>query len=117
LYGVFLTIDQSLPAAARGMGASRLYAMRTVVLPLALPGIVAAGALVFAISLGFYVTPVLLGGAQTPFLASFIGDYIFTFFDYPVAAAASVILLLAAMLTLIATLAIVGRERLVRAAG
>lgn len=117
LYGVFLTIDDSLPRAARGMGASRLYAMRTVVLPLALPGILAAAALVFAISLGFYVTPVLLGGAQTPFLASFIGDYIFTFFDYPVAAAASVILLLAAMVTLLGALAVVGRERLVRAAG
>ncbi len=117
LFGVFLTIDVSLPRAARGMGASRLYAARTVVLPLALPGIVAAGALVFAISLGFYVTPVLLGGAQTPFLASFIGDYIFNFFDYPVAAAASVILLLAAMATLLAALAVVGRDRLVRAAG
>jgi putative spermidine/putrescine transport system permease protein len=86
------------------------------VLPLALPGLVAASALVFAISLGFYVTPVLLGGAQTPFMASFIGDYIFTFFDYPVAAAASVILLVAAMATLVAAVMAVGRERLVRAA-
>ncbi|HEY5261980.1 MAG TPA: ABC transporter permease subunit, partial [Solirubrobacteraceae bacterium] len=37
LYGVFLTVDESLLDAARGMGASRLYAARTVVLPLALP--------------------------------------------------------------------------------
>jgi putative spermidine/putrescine transport system permease protein len=117
LYGVFLTIDTSLLDAARGMGASRLRVARTVVLPLAMPGIVAATALVFAVSLGFYVTPVLLGGAQTPFMASFIGDYIFTFFDYPVAAAASVILLVAAMVTLLAALAAVGRERLARAAG
>lgn len=117
LYGVFLTIDRSLLDAARSLGASRLYVARTVVLPLALPGIVAATALVFAISLGFYITPVLLGGAQTPFMASFIGDYIFTFFDYPVAAAASVILLVAAMATLVAALAAVGRERLMRAAG
>jgi putative spermidine/putrescine transport system permease protein len=115
LYGVFLTVDESLPLAARGMGASRLYALRTVVLPLMLPGIVAATALVFAISLGFYITPVLLGGAQTPFLASFIGDYIFTFYDFPVASAASVILLLAAMAILLVALAIVGRERLGRA--
>ena len=105
LYGVFLTVDESLLNAARGMGASRLYAARTVVLPLALPGIVAAIALVFAISLGFYVTPVLLGGAQTPFLASFISDYIFTFFDYPVASAASVILLVGAVATLAGALA------------
>jgi putative spermidine/putrescine transport system permease protein len=115
LYGVFLTVDESLVLAARGMGASRLYAARTVVLPLILPGIVAATALVFAISLGFYITPVLLGGAQTPFLASFIGDYIFTFYDYPVASAASVILLVVAMVTLAGALAVVGRERLARA--
>lgn len=116
LYGVFLTIDATLLDAARSLGASRLYVARTVVLPLALPGVVAASALVFAVSLGFYVTPVLLGGAQTPFMASFIGDYIFTFFDYPVAAAASVILLVAALVTLVAAVAAVGRERLVRAA-
>jgi mannopine transport system permease protein len=115
LYGVFLTVDESLLDAARGMGASRLYAARTVVLPLALPGIVAAIALVFAISLGFYVTPVLLGGAQTPFLASFISDYIFSFFDYPVASAASVILLVGAVATLAGALLLVGRERLLRA--
>jgi mannopine transport system permease protein len=117
LYGVFLTIDLTLPQAARGLGASRLHAARTVVLPLAMPGIVAAGALVFAISLGFYITPVLLGGAQTPFMANFIGDYIFSFFDYPAAAAAAVILLAVAMATLAAALAAVGRQRLTRAMG
>ncbi len=115
LYGVFLSVDETLLDAARGMGASRSYAARTVVLPLALPGIVAATALVFAISLGFYVTPVLLGGAQTPFLASFISDYIFTFFDYPVASAASVILLVGAIAVLGGALLLVGRERLGRA--
>ncbi len=115
LYGVFLTIDETLLDAAKGMGASRLRVARTVVLPLALPGIVASAALVFAISLGFYVTPVLLGGAQTPFMASYIQDYIFTFFDYPVASAASVILLAVALVTLGLALRAVGRARLVRA--
>lgn len=115
LYGVFLTIDESLLAAARSMGASRLRATRTITLPLALPGIVASSALVFAISLGFYVTPVLLGGAQTPFMASVIQNYVLTYFDYPVAAAASVILLVAAVVTLAVAFRIVGRERLVRA--
>lgn len=115
LYGVFLGIDESLLQAARGLGASRLRAIASVMLPLALPGIVAASALVFAISLGFYVTPVLLGGAQTPFMASFIQDYIFTFFDVPTASAASVLLLLIALVVLGSTLALVGRARLRRA--
>ncbi len=115
LYGVFLTIDETLLDAARSMGASRLRVVWSVVLPLALPGIVASGALVFAISLGFYVTPVLLGGAQTPFMADYIQDYIFTFFDYPIASAASVILLAVALLTLGVALRAVGRARLARA--
>lgn len=116
LYGVFLTIDGSLLDAARGLGASRARAISSVMLPLALPGIVASGALVFAISLGFYVTPVLLGGAQAPFMASYIQDYIFTFYDYPIASAASVILLAVALLTLGLALVLVGRGRLRRAA-
>ncbi len=116
LYGVFLTIDESLLDAARGLGASRLRAITSVMLPLAMPGIVASGALVFAISLGFYVTPVLLGGAQAPFMASLIQDYVFTFFDYPRASAASVILLVVALLVLGLALALFGRGRLRRAA-
>jgi ABC-type spermidine/putrescine transport system permease subunit I len=115
LYGVFLTIDRSLLDAARGLGASRARAISSVMLPLAMPGIVASGALVFAISLGFYVTPVLLGGAQAPFMASYIQDYIFTFYDYPIASAASVILLVVALLTLGLALTLVGRGRLQRA--
>jgi putative spermidine/putrescine transport system permease protein len=115
LYGVFRGIDVSLLDAARGLGASRARAIGTVLLPLAMPGIVASAALVFAISLGFYVTPVLLGGAQAPFMASFIQDYIFTFFNYPLASAASVILLLVALLVLGLALALVGRRRLQRA--
>jgi mannopine transport system permease protein len=117
LFGVFRTIDESLLDAARGLGASRLRAVRTIVLPLAMPGIVASAALVFAISLGFYVTPVLLGGAQTPFMANFIQDYIFTFYDVPVASAASVMLLAVALVVLALALRAVGRERLTRAVG
>jgi putative spermidine/putrescine transport system permease protein len=115
LYGVFLSIDETLLDAARGLGASRARAIASVMLPLAMPGIVASGALVFAISLGFYVTPVLLGGAQAPFMASLIQDYVFTFFDYPTAAAASVILLVVALATLGLAFALVGRRRLRKA--
>ena len=115
LYGVFLSIDETLLDAARGLGASKARAITSVMLPLAMPGIVASGALVFAISLGFCVTPVLLGGAQVPFMASLIQDYVFTFFDYPTASAASVILLVVALLTLGIALALVCRRRLLRA--
>lgn len=115
LYGVFVGIDRALLAAARSMGASRARALRTVLLPLAMPGIVASAALVFAISVGFYVTPVLLGGGQAPYMASVISANIFGFYDYGYASAASVLLLVVALLVIAVALVAVGRERLVRA--
>lgn len=115
IYAVLSSVDLGLPAAAQSLGATRTRAIRTTVLPLALPGIVASAALVFAISIGFYVTPVLLGGAQTPFMATLIQDDIFTYNDPTEAATASVLLLLCALLVLGATFKAVGRERLLRA--
>jgi putative spermidine/putrescine transport system permease protein len=115
LYGVFLTIDETLVSAARSMGASRIRAALSVTVPLALPGIVASFALVFSIALGFYVTPVLLGGAQVPFMAGLIQDYIFTSFDYELASAASMMLLLAGFAVLAVALMSIGRDRLLRA--
>lgn len=114
LYGTFSTIDRDPVAAARSLGASRFRAIRTAFLPLALPGMVASAAIVFAIALGFYVTPVVLGGAQSPFMASLIQYYIFSYFDYPFASAASVLLLLLALIVLGVSLRIVGSERLLR---
>jgi putative spermidine/putrescine transport system permease protein len=65
-------IDRRLVAAARGMGASRREAFLRVFLPLSLPGIVAAGILVFIFSLGFYITPAILGGGKTLMVAEYI---------------------------------------------
>ena len=115
LYGVFLRIDETLIVAARSTGASWSRVAATVVLPLAMPGVVAGLALVFAIALGFYVTPVLLGGAEAPFMATLIGEYVLAQFDYPLASAASVMLLAVALLVLGIVLRAVGRERLLRA--
>jgi putative spermidine/putrescine transport system permease protein len=65
-------IDPSLAAAARGLGATRAQAFRRVFLPLSLPGLVGAGVLVAIFSIGFYVTPVLLGGGKTLLVAEYI---------------------------------------------
>ena len=65
-------INPALVAAARGLGASRTEAFRRVFLPLSLPGIIAASVLVFIFSLGFYVTPALLGGGRTILITEYI---------------------------------------------
>jgi len=115
MYAVVSTINPSLVIAARGMGASRFGAMRQIALPLATPGFVASGSLVFALSIGFYITPVLLGGAQSPFVASVISANVLQYFNYPVACAQSVLLLLMAFVVIGAAYALVGRDRLVKA--
>jgi putative spermidine/putrescine transport system permease protein len=63
-----------LPLAShmRGLGASRSQAFARVFLPLSLPGVVGAGGLVLIFSLGFYVTPVLLGGGRVMMVAEYI---------------------------------------------
>jgi putative spermidine/putrescine transport system permease protein len=116
LYSTFVGIDPSLPLAAESLGASRPMAIASVFLPLALPGFMAAGAIVFVVSVGFYVTPVLLGGPQAPFLANRIDTYIHTNFNVPAAATASVVLLVAAVAIIALAWRIVGFERIRRAA-
>lgn len=65
-------LDPSLMPAARGMGASRTQAFGRVFLPLSLPGAAGAAVLVLILSVGFYVTPVLLGGGRVMMVAEYI---------------------------------------------
>jgi putative spermidine/putrescine transport system permease protein len=65
-------INPALVAAARGLGASRTEAFWRVFLPLSVPGVIAATILVFIFSLGFFVTPALLGGGRTILITEYI---------------------------------------------
>jgi putative spermidine/putrescine transport system permease protein len=72
LYANMKGIDQRIVPAARGLGASPITAFLRVYLPMCVPGIMSAGILVFIFSLGFYVTPALLGGGKTVMIAEYI---------------------------------------------
>lgn len=72
LYAAMRDIDPRCLAAARGLGASRGQVFRRVFFPLSLPGVVGAGLLVFIFSLGFFVTPAILGGGRTLMAAEYI---------------------------------------------
>ncbi len=115
LYVTFITIDLDLVRAAESLGAPRYRALTSIVVPLAAPGLLATAAIIFVFSIGFYVTPILLGGPQSAFLATLINRQIFAMFDYPAAAASGTILLVAALLVLGLTWLLLGRERLERA--
>lgn len=115
LFVSFLTIDPDMGKAAQTLGASRTRAATSVIFPLAVPGLVATASIVFVITLGFYITPVLLGGPRSAFMATLVNQQIFTAFDYPGAAASAVVLIVVALITLAVAIRLVGRERLTRA--
>jgi putative spermidine/putrescine transport system permease protein len=101
LYATFSSVDLSLIAAAESLGARRGRALASVLVPLAARGVIATATLVFVISLGFFVTPVLLGGAGAPFAATNIANDIFQYFNLTEAKALAVILLGLALLSLL----------------
>jgi putative spermidine/putrescine transport system permease protein len=92
LLGVLVRIDTRLEEAARTMGCSFLQTLRTVVLPLAVPGLLAGSILVFTLSASSFVTPSLLGGARIEVLAGSIYKNVTQTLDWHFAAAQAVIL-------------------------
>ena len=57
-------IDPSLARAAAGLGSPPWKTFLQITLPLSVPGVAAGGLLVFVLSLGFYITPAMLGGPR-----------------------------------------------------
>ena len=72
MYTNMKAIDLRLLDAARSLGAKPLTVFRKVYLPLSFPGIASGATLVLVLSLGFYVTPALIGTPQN----SMFGQYI-----------------------------------------
>lgn len=93
LYVSIDRLDPELVAAARDLYADGRAAFRHVTLPLTMPGIIAAALLTFIPSIGDFVTPDLLGGAQTVTIAKVIQMLFMTSRDWPFGAALSFLLI------------------------
>ncbi|NLR99935.1 ABC transporter permease [Rhizobium sp. P38BS-XIX] len=106
LYSNMRGIDRRLLDAAASMGSARWRAFLDIYLPLSLPGMLAGLSLVFVISLGFYVTPAILGSPQEALVSQLIATRVDTLLDFGGAGALAVIVLLvaAALMTLIGRL-------------
>jgi ABC-type spermidine/putrescine transport system permease subunit I len=76
LYAVMRGIDRNLLRAAENLGAAPWSVFRRVFLPLSLPGVAAGCLLVFILSLGFYITPALLGGQKDVMISMLIQQQI-----------------------------------------
>ncbi|PVA10537.1 ABC transporter permease [Pelagivirga sediminicola] len=81
--------------AARGLGAGEWTAFRQVYFPQTMPGVMSGALLVFVLSLGFYITPALLGGGRVLMISEYITYQIQEFLNWGLGSALSVALLVA----------------------
>lgn len=93
LFSVMKTISPSYVRAAKSMGASDWTAFRRVYFPNTIPGIGAGSILVFILSIGYYITPELVGGTSGVFISNRIAYHISSSLNWGLAAALGSILL------------------------
>lgn len=117
IYASLVNVDTALVDAAESLGASRPRAIGGIILPLIAPSVFAAAAITFVVSVGFYITPILLGGPDAPFLATFIDQQLFGLYDFPGAAATASVLFLTAVIVVGAAWRVVGFDQVRRALG
>ncbi|QAU43876.1 ABC transporter permease (plasmid) [Bradyrhizobium sp. CCBAU 53351] len=94
---VLIRLDKSLEEAAASLGAGPFETFRRVLLPLSFPGIVTGSIIVFLMSMGSVVTPLLLGSMRDKMLGAQIYQDVFQLFNFPKAAALAMILCVAAL--------------------
>ena len=93
IYGAVRRLDPAIVAAAQGLGASTWRIFWRIHVPLTLNGIFAGSVLVFVLSLGFFITPALLGGGRVMMIAVLIEQQVRETLNWPFAAALSFVLL------------------------
>ncbi|MFB1062625.1 MULTISPECIES: ABC transporter permease [unclassified Natrinema] len=89
MYNSIQSIDDELIYASEVLGATPLYTLRTVIIPLSLSGVVAAALFVYILAAGSYLAPALLGGPADFMMANVI-EQSFTY-DLDLAATMSVV--------------------------
>ncbi|WP_081762574.1 ABC transporter permease [Xanthobacter sp. 126] len=93
LQSVIEGIDANLESAAQSLGASHLTVLWRVVLPLALPGILAGTMLCFILSMNAYATPVLIGGPSFHMMAPTVYQQVAKAMNWPFGAALAFVLM------------------------
>ncbi|MCK0120961.1 ABC transporter permease [Loktanella sp. F6476L] len=93
LYSVMQTIPSSYLRAAKSLGATNWTAFWRVYFPQSIPGIGAGSILVFILSIGYYITPEIVGGTKGVFISNRIAYHISSSLNWGLAAALGAILL------------------------
>jgi putative spermidine/putrescine transport system permease protein len=94
LYATMQKIPRDLVQAGASLGGSPSHTFWRIFLPLSLPGVLAGSTLVFVLSLGFYITPELLGGGRTIMVSMLVSRNVELYNQWGAASAVGVVLLL-----------------------
>jgi putative spermidine/putrescine transport system permease protein/spermidine/putrescine transport system permease protein len=103
LVSAMRAIDRDLLKAAANLGARPSLSFRLIFLPLSMPGLATGALIVFIMSLGFYVTPAVLGGGKVIMVANRIATDIELFFNWGAASALGVVLLATTLVCIVLT--------------
>jgi len=87
VYASLERIPHSYIEASRDLGGRGFQTLRSVIVPLALPGIVAGSIFTFSLTLGDYITPTLVGGSSSQFIGNVVYDSVNQSSNLPFAAA------------------------------
>ncbi|MBT8425609.1 MAG: ABC transporter permease, partial [Silicimonas sp.] len=98
LYSVMQTIPPTYLRAAKSLGATNWTAFWRVYFPQSVPGIGAGSILVFILSIGYYITPEIVGGTTGVFISNRIAYHISSSLNWGLAAALGTILLAAVLI-------------------
>ncbi|TKD48579.1 MAG: ABC transporter permease [Mesorhizobium sp.] len=110
VYAAMRDIDANLIRAAASMGATLGQVIRTVIMPLSAGGIFSGSIIVLIYSIGFFITPAVLGGGKVNPLSTRIERTLSTFQDWGSASVLGILLLV--LMTLIGVMLLAARRLL-----
>ena len=91
IYGAFERVPDSLLEASSDLGAGAWFTFRQILMPMILPGVVAGSIFTFSLTLGDYITPLLVGGTSANFMGNIIYSNIGIANNVPFAAAMALV--------------------------
>jgi len=100
MYAVMNRIDHRVITAAQSLGAPRIKAFYDAYFPLSMPGVLAGAGIVFVLSLGFYITPALLGSPRDSMVSVLIAAQVQGLGNWERGATLGVLLLLGTLVSL-----------------
>ena len=112
IYSVMKTISPTYMRAARSLGAGPVYAFTRIYMPQTLPGVAAGCLLTFILSLGYYITPALVGGPTDQMISGVIADSMNRDLNWGKASALGAVLLMATVILYLVYDRLVGIDKM-----